>query len=368
MFYVYRGDCILLEWESEDGVTQIGIIDAGIIEKGQICPAISYLKNLKTSFRIRFLIWSHPHIDHYEGYHNLLEYLEQNNLRVDLFFKTYESKKLWEAISSYGTKSYTAPVPLNLVGLYHRIINLTRLNRKKTPLLQEIRMNASGQYLKLNPNLSLHILAPHFEDQYLSIRKIYDPVISNTQKKDSGIQNKLSSIIQLCLGTEGYCLFTSDAEKNAFNHILQICQQSKKPLVWVQVPHHGSKDNFLSSFWQKVTKQSQTFAVVSCGSYHTNQYNHPCHTSLKQISDSGYRIEQTFFDRILSASELATFKAQQSTALKQASDLDSTGSSLEKEHFPPPMNFAKKMDLHFSFDINPNTKKIGIALNKKPVA
>ena len=83
---VDQGDSIILEWINDDGKRKIAIIDCNLVP-GNKNPVLDYIQNIKIP-EIEFLILSHPHLDHYAGFWDILEYCEQNKIPVNWFLHT----------------------------------------------------------------------------------------------------------------------------------------------------------------------------------------------------------------------------------------------------------------------------------------
>ncbi len=67
---VGQGDSIILEWESsEEGTKKIAIIDCNLNKNEN--PVLQHLIELNLH-EIEFVILSHPHEDHFSGFHELL--------------------------------------------------------------------------------------------------------------------------------------------------------------------------------------------------------------------------------------------------------------------------------------------------------
>src|ERR1035437_9837061 len=81
---VGQGDSIILEWESEKK-KKLGIIDCK--SNSDANPVLDYIiKENYTS--IGFLFLSHPHIDHFSGFNQLINYCIDKNIRIDYFLHT----------------------------------------------------------------------------------------------------------------------------------------------------------------------------------------------------------------------------------------------------------------------------------------
>lgn len=84
---VGQGDSILLEWNQDDE-DKIAIIDCNRYLNNN--PVLDYIK-LKEYREINFMILSHPHLDHFSGFVELLNYCKNNNIKIRRFLHTAQT-------------------------------------------------------------------------------------------------------------------------------------------------------------------------------------------------------------------------------------------------------------------------------------
>ena len=80
---VHQGDAILLEWTSDIGERELGIIDCSLCSL-YTNPILNSLKENRDK-KVKFLVLTHPHTDHYSGLTEILHYLYTNNIEIEYF-------------------------------------------------------------------------------------------------------------------------------------------------------------------------------------------------------------------------------------------------------------------------------------------
>lgn len=275
---VGQGDSILLEWES-NGINRIGIIDCNLYQNSN--PVLDHIIENRL-LEIEFLILSHPHLDHFSGYFELLNYFRDNKISVKRFLHT-----------SYMTKEY-------LMSASRSIIGATELSRLYG-LLKEMRQNNELDVfiIDANPDLKIPIgdnffleaLAPSAleSDKYArSVQYPFDEEISSANPN----ANWLSTVLRL-FNSEINVILTSDSEKNILSRIggKNTGRLGNEKLVLAQIPHHGSKKNLNKTFWQMRKRPQNTPVVISVG---MNNYNHPAIEVIDFFERlNGYCVERT---------------------------------------------------------------------------
>lgn len=83
---VGHGDSIGLKW-NDSGTEKIGIVDCK--KNNNSVPTIEYLKSKENLQFIDFIVLTHPHIDHYSGFPELLSYIKNSNIKIKNFGKHY---------------------------------------------------------------------------------------------------------------------------------------------------------------------------------------------------------------------------------------------------------------------------------------
>lgn len=273
---VGQGDSIILEWEDEG--KKIGIIDCNLINRKN--PVLDYLKE-EDYKSIEFLIISHPHDDHYSGFAQLLDYIEESQITVKWFGHT---------INQLG-KSYWKYFELGVQASRELDYILKKgIHLKSIGLLKKWEIPIERWRMELTAGMFLESLSPSHEEiqAYQNIVKL-DPDLN---KKEASVgANLLSTVFKITNGTKNL-LLTSDA---AFETFLRL--NNEKSLLGidfttVQIPHHGSKKNFSSDFWASLNPQkNEKFAIASAGQ--NLKYKHPHLEVLQEVGNYKFKIQCT---------------------------------------------------------------------------
>ena len=246
---VGQGDSILLQWHSESGKLQVGVIDCNLKDKNN--PILDALK-LLSDFDFKFIILSHPHTDHYSGLLDLLSYIKDSNIHLELFLHTCGSEvnHILQAVRSVTYKN-------KLLSIFRLA---TELN--KTGLINEVGTINSIYSLSLTTDINLKVLYPNN-----SLISSYNSIAfkDKTVALNNPDANLLSTVIKISVGNF-FILLTSDAVLDLFwEHNRRGNKHLEGSCVVSQIPHHGSKDNFLTSFWKTLKKATPIYAAISVG-------------------------------------------------------------------------------------------------------
>jgi beta-lactamase superfamily II metal-dependent hydrolase len=250
---VGHGDSIILEWYCDDNL-KLGIVDSKK-HNGKI-PTIEYLQNAQPN-EIEILILSHPHIDHYSGFIELLEYIEKNNIKIKCFAHTLfgDPKYLnWAESKTEDRKKLES------------IIKKVRYFKDNKNIIKDIEWPIKNWQYHLDKDYILKALSP--SDSEIKTRKAK----INYYKKEnrflcSSSSNYLSSVLLLSsLKTEKHFLLTSDAADITFERL----HKSKAipddiALSGIQVPHHGSSKSMYEKFWLSLDYNFDKEANISAG-------------------------------------------------------------------------------------------------------
>jgi beta-lactamase superfamily II metal-dependent hydrolase len=274
---VGQGDSIIIEWKDRE-VNKIGIIDCKKKQKSN--PVLTHLKD-KGYSEIEFIILSHPHSDHYSGFEELLDFIEENNIIVNRFGNTLKEigSGYWEwfEVSSEDTRQ------------------LAEIVRKADRLRTEVRLIKKYFYvfedwnISLSPTIEMRSVSPsHDEIQIYQQLVKYDAI--ENKKEASKAANYLSSLFYI--KKDGHhILLTSDAEKETFERIFRENRFKDIKFSLCQAPHHGSYNNYLDQFWDNLTTEENKDAVFSSGL--NEQYKHPHLVTIKNFEKNGYKIHPT---------------------------------------------------------------------------
>lgn len=274
---VGQGDSIILEWESE-GINKIGIIDCNRVKKEN--PVLQYLieKNVK---KIEFIIISHPHDDHYSGFKELLEHVENNDIFITWFGHTLENLEVgyWK----FFELGHEATRDLDFI-----IKKGFSLQQKG--LLARWEIIGGNSYLEIEKNFFLQSFSPsHQEIQaYKKIVKL--DAVANF-KEASSAANLLSTVFKLTKDDKNI-LLTSDAVYNTFERIENEGKINDVEFELIQAAHHGSIKNYHPVFWSnRNLKKEKKAAIISAGE--NLKYKHPDFDTLEQINTNNFSISCT---------------------------------------------------------------------------
>jgi beta-lactamase superfamily II metal-dependent hydrolase len=274
---VGQGDSIIIEWE-EEGVHKFGLIDCNRSDGKN--PILEYVKNRNPS-SIEFIFLSHPHEDHYSGFKEVFEFIEEKKIIVKRFGSTYNNvgKPYWK-LFEIGVDAGR-----ELEILLTKIIEL-----KKAGIILETEMISKNWKIDLSPNMKIIAISPSEDEvvQYQSQVKLDADI---NKREASQAANLLSTLF--CLSTEkANVLLTSDTMISAFERIHKEKHLEGKQYSLVQVPHHGSIKNYTDIFWKNIDNPKEVKdAVVSSG--YNLKYKHPDIEVLNQLETLKYNIHAT---------------------------------------------------------------------------
>jgi competence protein ComEC len=242
---VGQGDSIILSWIDDQAEPSHAIIDCKLHNKTN--PTLEFVKQKKLT-KIRFIILSHPHYDHYSGMQELLQYCYDKNIEVGYFLHTCPQvvEYINTALSTFSAKK----------SLEH-VFNLVRCLRDERGTNVGI-VEALNGLVKINlfNGVNMVYLSPSSKeyDQFAS-KENYNGTY-NSNGKPYG--NFLSTLIKI-EGNGWFFLLTSDIERKALIRIdRKSPEELEGELVLAQTPHHGSDGNHTSVFWKNRVKNTKT--------------------------------------------------------------------------------------------------------------
>lgn len=221
-----QGDAVLIKSPTGKNV----IIDTGGVQGSYTSfdPGekilVPYLKRQGITC-IDLLILTHPHADHIQGAAALAKYAKINLLVISPYFRAYqEGARMADLIGKSGT---------------------------------EIREVAGGEKLMLDENIYIDVISP--------------------LKEKMSDENNDSLVLKLSY-LDFSVLFTGDAEQPVLEQILQNNPELRSDIV--KVPHHGSRNAWVYSFYQNI---KTSLAVISVGA--RNYFGHPSQEVLAGLSE-----------------------------------------------------------------------------------
>lgn len=289
---VGHGDTIMVEWHNDSGQNEMGIIDCHQKE-GKTNVAIDHIK--KNDYKkIRFMILSHPHTDHFSGFPSLLQFCKKNRITIDRFLHTaaYDPVFMGELYDKKVTRD----------DFVSSFVSGKRDRNKLKVLFREIlRLHGSAvlkkagfvnetSSLPLNKRLRLEFLAPSGYDELKkycnkSFQLIPEEKFKLERKENNPEANLLSSVIMIKTDN-WYVLLTSDAESFTIQRLYRSCpERLNNRLAAAQVPHHGSKENHVEEFWRNIPNRKEVPVFVSAGG---QLYKLP-HKEVIEFFDKNYK-------------------------------------------------------------------------------
>jgi beta-lactamase superfamily II metal-dependent hydrolase len=271
---VQQGDSIIIEWKDVAGKDKVGIIDCHM--KGTINPVLEHIRNAGYN-EIAFMVLSHPHLDHYSGFLELLTHCEDNGIKIERFAHTLtaDSSTYWKYFE-WDTEAEE---------------ELQRLKQKwgvlkDKEIILRMRTLNDETVVDVDSGVSIRCLAPSHDDieEYQRVVKLNAAENVSLARKAA---NLLSTILKIDIN--GYhFLFTSDAEKFAFAGAMKRDKKHFEGAKFhiCQMAHHGSKNNHLVEFWDQIDCFKIQNAVASAGT----KYKHPATEVVKYFYQRGYNV------------------------------------------------------------------------------
>jgi len=213
-------------------------------------PLLNELRLLDLQ-EIDFIILSHPHEDHYSGFGELLQYCRTEKIHIKLFIHTMMGEFL-----TIMSKSHLSQKKQMFLRDFLDEMNLA----SKDGIIEEFVLASNkSEAIALSSKISLKFMAPNGNDYHkVGLER-------HRQERDNlKIQpdlNFVSTVISIFSAKKSIIL-TSDAPTRSLKRISQIVNWE---VVLLQVPHHGSKRNHLSEFWEQRTYAKNCPAVFSVG-------------------------------------------------------------------------------------------------------
>ena len=326
---VGQGDSIILEWEINNSA-KICIIDCNLFHDQN--PVLDYI--IKREYNtIDYLILSHPHLDHFSGFLQLMEYCKDHSIKIIYFLHTCS-----QVPSFLESASYSAETQRELQKLFvylHR--NYQNLGIK----VATIQGNSPNSSIPLTKQLTLKVVSPTLDELNNYVRNAYYP-FNEEESLDNPKANWLSTIIKIeC--KNWYVLLTSDATKYSLIRIdKHESSELDKQLIIGQIPHHGAFGNHNNTFWKKRNRFDETAMVVSTG---PNSYDHPSTQVINFFLKNGFVVystsEKIFHDHLINYDSLKEIRE-----------------NLDIYCYPEPgENSSFEGDQTFSLDINDKSYK-----------
>ena len=269
---VGQGDCIFINWIKDDGSKGFGVIDCANFERCKY-----WLEN-KGLTNVDFVLLSHPHSDHFLGIYNLLNYFDDNDIKVKQIWTTFVFSEKF-----FNGHGWTGEDFIN---------NIVYENGKRTELsklleeigirnynnVSELRHIIEMSSYRLNSKFSLEFINPKsFNTTSTFISKSINSKNQNigAQAKSDYSENPDANILSSTVfikGKKERVLLTSDLTTDEKTRLFGIYNDKLNNISLMQVPHHGSLNGFSSEILDNFTNKDECIAVISVG---PNIYGHP---------------------------------------------------------------------------------------------
>lgn len=283
---VGQGDSIILEWE-KDGVRKTGIIDCNVYKTTN--PVLNHVIDKKVT-EIEFMILSHPHMDHFSGFFDLLNYCVENKIKIRRFLHTAQTTPDY---LKAATRSIEESNKLyNLFSLLNDMVNRGLVS------VHSIDDNPD-LIIPLGEEFKMEVLAPSSREINNYINGVKYPFDEESTGHPNA--NWLSTLFKI-YNEETNVLLTSDVEAGVLSRIGKKNggRLAKGKVILAQAPHHGSKGNLNKVFWQLRKRYEITPVVISVGK---NKYKHPSEDVIQFFEKlPNYKVERTDFSTLKTSS------------------------------------------------------------------
>lgn len=271
MLNVGNADSIILRYFDKDNHEFIVVIDAGKTEEhGKM--VVDHINKYTIKKSIDLAISTHPDKDHIKGFFYVIEHLEIQEFwihdpklhKIDKSdIKSFFDNDYFEKGLKYVVES------LNFSKDLISIIDEKEIKRKeplegishsKIPITV---LGPSEKYYKekLNSFRDIHLLYESVAIEKATSANLNLENRANEFNKlvDRSNENNSSTIL-LFSGDKKKVLFTSDTGPEALLPVIE--KYDLKDLDFLDVPHHGSKNNITTEIMDKL---NPNFAFISCG-------------------------------------------------------------------------------------------------------
>lgn len=256
---VGQGDSILLEWNIND-IRKIAIVDCNLYQSTN--PILEYIIQQEIK-EIEFIILSHPHMDHFSGFYELLKYCRKNQVRIGRFLHTSEVTP--DYLRS-ATRSLEADQKL------FNLFNLIKIMRDNNEIEIYTINDNPNLIIPMGDGYNMEVLSPSSTETDKYIRGVKFPFDEEDSTSNPNA-NWLSTILKI-YNAKACVILTSDVESKALTRVgkKKMGRVGNDKMAMAQVPHHGSKGNLNKAFWQMRKRSEHTPAVLSVGE---NSFKHP---------------------------------------------------------------------------------------------
>ena len=294
VFDVGHGDSLLIEFPD---ATSIAIVDCN--RSGDRTPkALSFILGLQEELTyhgkrpvVEFLCVTHPHLDHYNGFGELINGLVDARIPV---------RRVWD----FGSSQRTAAALLHMARdpeQWEEYDEFTRMLHARSRLLKRYRY--ARTILQATPEIAfrsecgvnIEVLAPSEEhtnmySSYLMLQNQQERAEFLRAKPYAADPNLISSALMIRYGAFRLIL-GGDLINVGWQHVLRNAMSVDPWCHAIKVSHHGSRDGAFPSraaLWSSITlEEAQLHALIS-GGYRSGSPHRDTLLSLQQYGAKVY--------------------------------------------------------------------------------
>lgn len=215
---------------------------------------------------------------------------------------------------------------------------------EKNLIINPAEIEVNVKEFKLNQIFNLGFLAPSYKDYQNLLKQEY--LYSENKSSTVPDMNLVSTILKI-YNDKFYILLTSDS---TISSQLRAGTKDKTlnegELILSQVPHHGSENNYIHSFWKMRKFKQNTPAVFSVGNNRAHKL--PNFKVVNEISKLGYKIYST--NCVFGIKEYCNIPST-TTSTNLSMNLD-FGTTLIEEQVTSPISDDYNGEKVFEIDVN----------------
>lgn len=300
------GDAILVRYEENSGY-KIMIIDGGSKDSGE--AIVNHIKTHYSTDYVDYVVNTHPDQDHASGLSVVLEKLEVGELWIhrpwnytkqiiDFF---HDGRMTEQSLKERLQQSFSYVYPLEEIA-----------KKKNIPIYEPYEGRYIGVFEVLSPkkNWYLYDLIPNFNKTPqakssvgLALKSMKEAILNwiseemhietLSENGTTSADNESSTILYGNLGGKGI-LFTGDAGTLALNKAYQYKPSISENLTFIQVPHHGSRNNVSPSILDNLLgKRIQEVNKTAFISASKNSTTHPRQSVVNAFIRRGCQVATT---------------------------------------------------------------------------
>lgn len=310
MISVQDADAFVVYYVTDYTKRHLVLIDAGRYGNGE--EIVKYLNTHYRGLPVELAIVTHPDDDHFGGYIAMLEKIKscsQDAVKIQKFWVNdprvhFTTRDVEEDISAEELDKHLGSVYMTEGKMLLDLIDdlgiprleifaetvVTRLENDKygrAIFRRSVVPSKQDGFYVLGPNLQyyesestnfrynkdLDFVKPTSEKEDIEDDENDDRLkehlsyVLDEAKRDPSSHNK-SSLIVLFEPEDGVkYLFTGDASTDSFDAMLPECQEKCANVVWLKVPHHGSKSNFNTKWIKHFNANVAYISTLRRGQY-----------------------------------------------------------------------------------------------------